>query len=476
MTELWPFQDSDISYLENQPSALIKWDMGLGKTFGALERDRRLRARHDHPDEPTLVCAPLQTHGQWADWIGRIYRHTPCIYSFSEDRELALKHLKHGDPGFYILHWELLRNVNPKYWAARELYPELLRTKFFHVIADECHRVKSRKAQQAKVLKKINHNSKSPTGFDGYRTGLTGTPITNRPPDLWSILNWLRPKEYSSYWAYDARYAIWVPVIRGSKQYREYVGPKNEEELRRKIRPFTVQRRKEDVLPDLPARYFTTIKVDLSAAQRRAYDSMRKNMVAWIGEHEDDPLIATAAVAKLMRLQQLAIAHASFDDEGNITLSEPSSKLDAVMEKLEDTEEQVVIFSQSKQAIKLLAARLSNQGISCSIFHGDVAQSQRRIELDRFKSGEARVFVATGQSGGEGLDGLQLASTLIRIDRSWSHARDDQEISRLDRAGQKSAVHVIDIVARDTVDQLKFRRIDQKRNWAAQVLDELGRM
>jgi SNF2 family DNA or RNA helicase len=492
---LWEFQNEDVSKLENEPSALLLWGMGLGKTLGAIERDKRLREARQ-PELgirglPTLIVAPLSTHEQWRDWLYRVHS-LPNVVLFSQDREAALAQLASKRPGFYILHWELLRASNQKWWSARELYPVLIKTKFLHVIGDEIHRIKTKDTQVARVLKKINHDPKSPTGFFGYRTGLTGTPITNKPPDLWSILNWLKPKEYTSFWKFDNRYAIREPQYRGTVVYKEYVGPQNTQELQGRIASYIVMRRKEDVLPDLPDKYYTEIRVDLSPAQRRAYDSMRKNMVAWIGENEQDPLAATATVAKLQRLQQFAVAHAeivrkphrhrkscqqncAIEWEDDVELREPSSKLDVVMELLDASpEEEFVVFSQSKQGIKLLATRLSNVEISYSVFHGDLSKSTKRSELDKFVNGEARVFIATGQSGGEGIDGLQRAATLIRVDRGWSDSGKDQEEARLHRAGQKNAVHVIDIVARDTIDQLKDRRIFQKKNWASAVLDGLG--
>lgn len=465
--KLWPFQDETVTSQESQPASLILLPMGSGKTVVAIERDNRLRqARQPFlglRGAPTLIVAPLATHEQWYDWLYR-YHSVPNVFVFSEDRDKALHQLTQHQSGFYVLHWELLRFTNLRMWAARELWPVLSKTQFFHIIADEVHRSKERRTQNAKALKKLRTT---------YKTGLTGTVITNKPLDMFSILQWLYPREWTSYWKFVDQYAIMQPQYRGSVVYKEYVGPKNVEELQSRIRPYTVSRTKEEVLPDLPDRYYTQVRVDLAPVQRRAYDSMRRNLVAWIGENEDTPLAASATVAKLSRLQQFAIAHATFTDDGDVQLSEPSSKLDAVMEILSDTEEPVVVFSQSKSGIRLLATRLSNTGIPYSLYHGDLSKAEKRNELDRFKSGETRVFAATGQSGGEGIDGLQRAHTLIRIDRSWSHSAEDQEESRLHRAGQKDPVHVVDIVARDTVDALKNRRIIEKKYWAKLVLEGL---
>jgi SNF2 family DNA or RNA helicase len=198
---------------------------------------------------------------------------------------------------------------------------------------------------------------------------------------------------------------------------------------------------------------------------------MRRDLVAWLGADEDAPLAATSTVAKLQRLQQFAVAHAEIDPGGSVRLSEPSSKLDALMQVVEDNpDEQFVVFSQFKGAVYLAAARLSNAGIPGVTFTGDDNSDTRRAALDLFIAGEARAFVATIGAGGEGIDGLQRASNVVFLDRSWSPAANDQAESRLHRIGQKNAVQVIDIIAKNSVDQPKGRKLELKKQWIREVL------
>jgi SNF2 family DNA or RNA helicase len=476
--QLWGFQEEDVSKLEHEPEALLLWGMGTGKTTAGVERDRRIRL-HKRPSTPsalpqgpvmTLVVAGKATHDHWAEEIHDRFI-TARIFQVQEDRDAFLLQLKTGVSGFYLLNWELLRlptpNTSRKNWAGNELYPVLTRTRFLHVVADEVHHAQNRKSQQAKVLKKIKTE---------FKTGMTGTLIINQPPGAWSVFNWLRPKEFTSYWRFYDRYSNWIPAMRSnagatSVQYRTYLGPKNTEELRGRIQPFTVLRRKADVLTELPDRYYTTMRVDLAPRQRKAYDSMRRDMVAWIGPDDQTPLVATSTVAKLQRLQQFAIAHAEIDPRGSVVLSEPSAKIDALEELIrENPDEQFVVFSQFRGAVYLAAARLSNADIPCSVFTGDTPSDGRRAALDQFIHGSNRIFLATIGAGGEGIDGLQCAWNVVFLDRSWSPAENDQAESRLHRAGQAEAVQVIDIVARNTVDQGKDTKLELKRSWVRQTL------
>src|SRR6185437_13090566 len=137
------------------------------------------------------------------------------------------------------------------------------------------------------------------------------------------------------------------------------------------IAPFYMRRLKEDVL-DLPEKYFTPINVQLYPSQRKVYDSLRKDFLAWIGEHENEKLEVPSVLGRLIRLQQAALASLTFYDTGKVDkrgepilkvqLREPSAKLDAFMDWAEDIKSPVVVFSQSRGMIDITAARLDAAG------------------------------------------------------------------------------------------------------------------
>lgn len=339
-------------------------------------------------------------------------------------------------PSIFIVHYDVLR-----------LMPELAGILWLHVIADECHRMQNRKAQQTKALKKIKAV---------YKTGLSGTPVTNKTDKIWSVLNWLYPKQYRAYWKFYNEFVEFE--IMYPEGYHKIIGPKNEAVLHEQIRPFYVRhlklgkccvRHPNGVQPFLPAKYYSTIRVPLLPPQRKAYDQMKKEMVAWVEEYgsqsdELSPLVAPIAISKLVRLQQFSVAHAQVENikiaEGMTTkvhLSEPSSKLDALLQLLEDNpDSQVVVFSQFKQLINLLATRLRTAGISHVLLTGDVEQNQRKLNIAKFQAGEARVFCGTIAAGGVGVT-LTAASTVVFLDRSYSPALNLQAEDRCIVEGQK---------------------------------------
>jgi SNF2 family DNA or RNA helicase len=369
----------------------------------------------------------------------------------SKNRDGSYKEFIGSGASVFLVHWEALR-----------LMPDLARKEWLHVIADECHRMKNRKTQQTQALKKIPAR---------YKTAMSGTPVVNRPDEAWSVLNWLDKKQYSSFWAFFKRYVDYEMEYASGGQYQKIKGPKNVEELHAKLGPIMVRRRKEEVLKDLPDKYYTTEHVELSPKQRTAYEQMRKDMIAWVGEQQDRPLVAPVVIAKLVRLQQFAAAYMEDDGSGGWRMGEPSSKLDSLMERVEDSDEPIVVFSQFKQLVNLANERLARAGVPYITITGDVPPGDRGKAVQLFQTGARRIFTGTIGAGGVGIT-LTAASTVVFLDRGWSPALNLQAEDRLHRIGQTNAVQVIDYVARGTVDLGRMQRLEEKWEWIKALLGD----
>lgn len=450
---LFPFQQDDVTYLEDQNNVLIANEMGTGKTYEAIARDLEIRkGTLGKLSTDTMVIAPLTTlESTWKMHFEDLTNLKVVVIDPKNRLASWDEFMQSGD--VFCVHWDALR-----------LMPELAEHSWMHIIADECHRAKNRKAQQTRALKAIKKAE--------WKTAMSGTPVVNRPDELWSILNWLWPYKYKSYWKFVREYVDSVTDYAAGHRYTKIVGPKNVNQLQKEIKPFFVRRLKVDVLKDLPDKYYTTIKVDLDPRQRKAYNMMRDDMIAWIGEHEEELLAAPVVIAQLTRLQQFSCAYAEMNPEnGRVRLTEPSSKIDALMEVLDETEGQVVVFSRFKQLVTLVGRRLGAKSISYVTLTGDTPQEERAGVVSRFQQGRARVFVGSIAAGGVGIT-LHAASTIVFLDRDWSPALNSQAEDRLHRIGQKNAVQVIDIVARNTVDLGRMQRLELKAEWIRMILGD----
>lgn len=454
--QLYPFQKECVAKLEKVTSILIGDEMGLGKTHEAIALDLLRRQQFPNRKLKTLVVCPLAMISTWTRaWFQ--WTHDLRILPINnKDRSHFVAELADDNYDVFICHWPVLRIIED----------DLVNVMFFHIIADEAHALQNRKAKQTLSLKKI------PTG---YRSALTGTPAFDKPDDLWSILNWLYPKYWSSYWEYFNEHIIFSNF----NGYKTILGVNNPEKLQQEMEGFYVRRLKEEVLWDLPEKYYTEIEVDLHPQQRRAYDSMKNNMLSWIGSHEQEPVVAPIVIAQLTRLQQFACAFASVLEikkqdgsiEEKMILAEPSSKIDAVVEIIKNSGQQIVVFSQFAQVIKLLAARLERNGITCGKFIGETPANERSRIISDFQDGKIQVFAGTISAGGVGIT-LTASSTVIFTDRSWSAALNLQAEDRLHRIGQKSAVQVIDIIAKKTIDAKRIKIILQKWEWVKRLIGD----
>lgn len=431
--------------------------MGLGKTVQAIALDLGRREKFDtlQKQPKTLIITYLGIVSSWVEHY-KNWSDLKVIAIDNKDRSKFLKSLEAGDNDVYIVHWQGIR-----------LMPELADHKWFHIIGDEIHAIQNRKTQQTKALKLI------PTIF---KTGLSGTPAYDKPDDLWSILHWLYPKYWTSYWKYYEKHVLYVD----NNGYRVTVGVNNEKELQAEMATFYMRRRKQEVMPDLPEKYYSERIVDLHPKQRRAYEQMRKDMLTWVGEHEDEAVAAPVVIAQLTRLQQFSDAYGQISTDTKIIggepkvfmrLAEPSTKIDAVLEIVNSTAEPIVVFSQFSQVIELLRARLDKLGISNGIFIGSTSAGDRGKIIENFQAGKLRVFAGTIAAGGVGIT-LTRSSTVVFIDRSWSPSQNIQAEDRLHRIGQQNAVHVIDIISRDTIDAKRIEQINMSWAWIRKLLGE----
>lgn len=499
--ELYAFQQECVDKFLPVNCALVGDDMGLGKTVEAIALDKEKRTKYgpefSQRGKPmTLVITPLSVFGSWLEHFAKWAPHLKVAIIDPKNREPFLFAIKRARADIYICHWEALRLIRDG----------LQKIHWFHIIADEVHRAKNRDAQQTLALKALSAE---------HKLGLSGTAADNSPVDFWSVANWLWPDLFRSYWAYERKHIIWKHHNAGycdargcrpedrddgkqiyhKRPFKEIVGVAELPELHAKIAPYYIRRTKEEVATDLPEKYYTDITVPLLPQQRRAYNQMRDKMLAWIGEHENEPVAAPVVISQLVRLQQFACAYGEIEivtkryrdcerckEDGykqcvghqipKLKLTEPSSKLDAVMEMINDNpHKQFVVFGQSKQVINMLGARLDKAKVPVALFTGDTPDSDRPSLIREFQEGTRRVFAGTIKAGGIGIT-LTAASTCIFLDLAWSPSANRQAEDRLHRIGQKNAVQIIRLIADDTIDVRRNERIELKWSWLRRLLGD----
>jgi SNF2 family DNA or RNA helicase len=459
---LYPFQEECVQKAQGQPGFLNACDMGTGKTIITLEEMRRAEA-----GTSLIVAVGDAAKMQWAQHC-RDFGVEPHVMTSTYQGPLWSSFERAPEPRILITHWGNLPRMVDAYSSL----------KWDYVVADEAHYAKNRKAQRTVALKKIPALRKR---------ALTGTPIANKPWDLWSILNWLYPRHewFRGFWKF---YREFVDYDIRPDGYHNIFGPQNEGHLRMLIAPLYYRKEFGEVFPEFPEPHQEVVPVELSKAERRMYDDMREDALAWVGLQGDEALPATSTLAQLTRLRQMATGLARIegtkwvkrtDPEGNVSMEEvpvvrigePSSKIKALAERIEGTDAKVGVFSQFKDTLRMMAERARKMGISYVMHTGppDCTSEDRVRAVKKFRFGDVQLFLATSETGGVSLD-LYESHHCVLIDKNWRPDKNDQTIRRFHRHGQQNRVHVMELQAEDTVDQVVEETLQMKKEWIRRML------
>ena len=311
------------------------------------------------------------------------------------------------------------------------------------VVVDEAHRMKDRKSLTALRLHRLIHTP--------VRIALTGTPATNKPWDVWSILNWLFPKEYSSYWKFVNEYfdeeIIWVAGT-PHRQPAKFK-PGREKILQEKLDAKCVQHKRSEVMEWLPDEEEPT-EVILPATKQQL-DAIDHLMTYF--EYKD--IVTKTVLDNLIRVRQICAAPEILGLKGK------SPKLEWLQEYLKDyPEKQVLVFSNSKKFLKHISANIKTKH---ELIHGEVPPLYRSDIVRKFQRGEVKVLLCQTQACKEGLT-LDAADVSIFMDvyppsADYLQAKDRMIATTPDRVKPKELIHVM---LQDTYDVQCYKLV--KRN------------
>jgi SNF2 family DNA or RNA helicase len=196
--------------------------------------------------------------------------------------------------------------------------------------------------------------------------------------------------------------------------------------------------------------------VALDGEQERLYREMEESFVALVRE-TDTYLTAPSVLAQITRLRQITCSPALVGGP------DASAKTEALMELVDEVagERKVLIFTSFARYVNLLVPRLGTY--NSVVITGSVSGKQREVAAETFREDPTcRVLIGTTGAMGEGLN-LQTAGVVVFLDLSWTPAAMEQAVGRAYRRGQAEAVHVIKVVAANTVDEDILRLLERKQ-------------
>lgn len=471
------FQRVGTAWLKTVGQGLLADEMRLGKTIQVVcaLRDLYIDELQMQPSvAPTLIVCPNSVKRGWAREIEKWAPGLRVAVSTggAAARRKIFKQLDEGEIDVLVINWEALRlhsrlaGYGSIQLSEKEKISGELNREWFAVVADEAHRSKEPRAKQTRALWAASAQSH-------YRWALTGTPIAKNPGDLWSILHFLNPDEWPGKSRYIDRYCMQTFNPFGGLQITG-LNPANEAELRKTLDLRMLRRTQIETGLDTPTVYERR-DVELSAKERKAYNQMRDELVAEL--ENGDQVVGWNPLTKMTRLLQMASATLSADDEGNVSLIDPSSKLDVLMDTLDDIpDEPIVIVSSSRKLLTLAEARLTKAKIPFGSIHGGVTGEARTAFMDAFQAGDLRLMLLQSKAGGEGIT-LNRSSIMIFLNRPVSMIEEQQVAARIAGFGQTAhTLLYIDLVTVDTAEEKIFAILAERKESLEEVVRDKDRI
>ncbi|MBM4425637.1 MAG: DEAD/DEAH box helicase [Chloroflexi bacterium] len=448
-TKLYPYQEQGAMHLAFGRRAMLADDMGLGKTIQAIAAAALLKEMRDI--QKAVVICPASLKHQWAREIRRFTTLSVTVVEGNLEARCEL----YRDPSFFkIINYELVRFDMDE---LLKLHPDL-------VILDEAQRIKNWRAKTAMMVKSLPSR---------YAFVLTGTPLENRIDELYSIFQFLDSRILGPLWHFNDRFYELEKTKSGSYKV---LGYKNIDELRALIKPYVLRRTRDEVLKDLPERVDNNFFVEMTDKQWKAYREFQETVAKLLAKLKRQPLTPKEHEILLMSLVKMRLicnALALHDKEIEIKDSEATApklgELDEILsEEIASNGHKAVIFSQWANMLELTEPILQRIGLGYVKLTGAVPSAKRGDLIQKFfDDPDCRVFLST-DAGGVGLN-LQAASLVINLDLPWNPAVLEQRIARAHRHGQKSSVQVINLVAKDTIEERMLDTLAAKKNVFATV-------
>ena len=412
-----PFQVEGIETLAAADAFLLADEMGLGKTWqAAIARPERARV---------VICCPAGVKGVW----------------LTELRKLR--------PEYYV---QILQGRGSFRWPspgmAVVLNPDILPEAVMppgpiHLIADEAHYFKSAKAERTKRFRFL---ARQVLKAGGKVWLLTGTPLKNRPPDLWNVLHnaGLAEKAFGS-WPQFCR------LFSAKKGKFGITWGEPSPEVPELLRRVSLRRHRVDVLPDLPEKTIRDIPVlDLPHDTRQVCDEAMAAL-ARLG-------IDLAEVHDLTTLTKLQGADFSILAKARAALAVAKMPtMEELIREYEDAGEPLVVFSAHRGPVEAAGSRKG-----WGLISGAVSPRHRTGIVEDFQAGRLRGIALTIGAGGIGLT-LTHSPHALFVDQAWTPADNSQAEDRVYRIGQTRGVTITRLIADHTIDQHVTRLLDEKQ-------------
>ncbi|XP_037896667.1 uncharacterized protein LOC119641859 isoform X1 [Glossina fuscipes] len=475
---LRPYQLEGLNWLKfswyNSHNCILADEMGLGKTIQSLTF---VHSVYEYGIRgPFLVIAPLSTipnwqreFESWTDMNVVVYHGSVTSKQMIQDYEFYLK----SESGKILKEPVKFNVLITTFEMIVTDHMDLKPFNWRLCVIDEAHRLKNRNCKLLEGLRQLNLE---------HRVLLSGTPLQNNMSELFSLLNFLEPSQFSSAEEFMAEF--------GSLRTEEEVN-----KLQALLKPMMLRRLKDDVEKSLAPKEETIIEVELTNIQKKYYRGILEQNFAFLKKGTTSANIPNL-MNTMMELRKCCIhpyllngaeeqiqydyrvQHGEDPESYYKNLIQSAGKMvliDKLLPKLKANGHRVLIFSQMVRCLDILEDYLVYRKYPFERIDGRIRGNLRQEAIDRYsKPGSDRfVFLLCTKAGGLGIN-LTAADTVIIYDSDWNPQNDLQAQARCHRIGQRKMVKIYRLLCRNTYEREMFDKASLKLGLDKAVLQSMN--
>lgn len=423
---LFPFQKAGVAYfnLISNGCGIIGDEMGLGKTRQGLA------VLEDSESYPAVIVCPAHLKANWLENCRTLLPHRSAV-SVSGREPMRV------DADIIVINYDILPSWGDEMVEVNGQMVPLLQPK--GLLCDESHYIKTHKANRTKAVLAMADRVRQ---GGGRVVMLTGTPVVNRPVEFITQLQAVgHIGAFGGVSAFQQNYCLQIDEYGRAS----YGGANNLTDLNRKIRETCyVRREKMDVLTELPPKMRSDIWVDMDPLARAHYEAAKRDIISYLR----DVLGRGAAARNAARAETLVKLNQLRQIVGN---SKIKLATEWVLDFLESTGRQLVVFAQHQKVQNEIAKALTDAGIKVVRIEGGQDANKRDQAVKAFQAGDAQVIVCSVRAGGTGLT-LTAASDVLLVEQGWTPAEHQQAEDRCHRIGQSSNVTAHYLLVQNSMD------------------------
>ena len=484
-SSLYAHQIDFLKYAKNREGKgfILADEQGLGKTLEVMNYALYMRKIYGYRHCLIVTCvnsakyswqADIETHtnGTEQAYILGTRRKRNGGFRYNTDgtdkvEDLRTGHM-YGDisalklPYFLITNIESLRTKSGKHYTLVEEIINMAEHSELQMIAmDEVHKNMSPKSTQGKLVLEIKKQTHNAIEW----IPMTGTPIVNKPTDVFTPLKLVNGHSIKSFWQWSQQFCIF-----GGYGGHEIMAYKNIPFLKEMLQKNMLRRRKQDVL-DLPPKIYFTEYVENTHIQQHLYNSIEADM--W--EHRDAILEAMNPLTEMLRLRQvngspeLVDENISIDDD-YIHKNAKLARLLEIVDEIIERGEKVVIFSNWVGALKSVYKFISKK-YKTACFTGTMSEEERQKHKRVFIN-NPNYKVMIGTIGALGVNHtLTVANNVIFLDEPWTPSDKVQAEDRCHRISATVPVNIYTLLSKGTIDETVHKIVYDKQDISNFIVD-----